>query len=64
MCCIVLQAVLNLGEKHDPRFGCSVRSEHSHIVNTCTVLSAKSDSNVMFCLQSHQGLIIDRSLVY
>ena len=33
---------------------------------SCTgiVLPAKSDSDVMFCLQSHQGLRIDRSLVY
>ena len=31
---------------------------------TCTVVPAKSDSDVMFCLQSYQGLIIDRSLVY
>ena len=29
-----------------------------------TVLPAKSDSDVMFCLQSYQGLRIDRSLVY
>ena len=29
-----------------------------------TVLPAKSDSDVMFCLQSYKGLIIDRSLVY
>ena len=28
------------------------------------VLPAKSDSDVMFCLQSYQGLIINRSLVY
>ena len=28
------------------------------------VMPAKSDSDVMFCLQSYQGLIIDRSLVY
>ena len=26
-----------------------------------TVLPAKSDSDAMFCLQSYQGLIIDRS---
>ena len=26
----------------------------------CTVLPAKSDSDVMFCLQSYQGLRIDR----
>ena len=29
-----------------------------------TVLPAKSDSDIMFCLQSYQGLIIDRSHVY
>ena len=29
-----------------------------------TVLPAKSDNDVKFCLQSYQGLIIDRSLVY
>ena len=29
-----------------------------------TVLSVMSDSDVMFCLQSYQGLRIDRSLVY
>ena len=29
-----------------------------------TLLPAKSDSDFMFCLQSYQGLIIDRSRVY
>ena len=29
-----------------------------------TILPAKSDSDVMLCLQSYQGLMIDRSLVY
>ena len=29
-----------------------------------TVLPAKSDSDVMFCLQSYPGLVIDRPLVY
>ena len=29
-----------------------------------TVLPAKSDSDVMFCLQSYQGLRINRLLVY
>ena len=29
-----------------------------------TVLPAKSDSDVVLCLQSYQGLIIDGSLVY
>ena len=28
------------------------------------VLPAKSDSDVMFCLQSYPGLMIDKSLVY
>ena len=28
------------------------------------VMPSKSDSDVMFCLQSYQGLIIERSLVY
>ena len=30
----------------------------------CTVLPAKSDSDIMFWLQSYQGLIINISLVY
>ena len=34
------------------------------LVETGTVLPAKSDSEVMFSLQSYQRLIIDRSLVY
>ena len=29
-----------------------------------TVLPTKSDSDVMFCLQSYWGLILDSSLVY
>ena len=29
-----------------------------------TVLPAKSDSDALLCLQSYQGLKIDRSLVY
>ena len=29
-----------------------------------TDLPAKSDSDLMFCLLSYQGLIIERSLVY
>ena len=29
-----------------------------------TVVPARSDSDLMFCLQSYQGLRIDRSLVY
>ena len=34
-----------------------------HLINS-SVLPAKSDSDVMFGLQSYQGLIIDRSFVY
>ena len=35
------------------------------IMDTCTtVLPAKSDSDVMFCSQSYQGYLTDRSLVY
>ena len=34
------------------------------IMSTATVLPAKSEGEVMFCLQSYQGLRIDRSLVY
>ena len=30
----------------------------------CTVLPTKSSNDVMFCLQSYQGLIIGRSHVY
>ena len=33
-------------------------------INGGTVLPTKSDSDVMFCLQSYQGIRIDRSLVY
>ena len=29
-----------------------------------TVLPAKSDSDFMFCLQSYQDIIIEKSLVY
>ena len=34
------------------------------ILQMLTVLPAKNDSDAMFCLQSYQGLRIDRSLVY
>ena len=34
------------------------------IQRVATVQPAKSDSDLMVCLQSYQGLIIDRSLVY
>ena len=38
--------------------------EKNHNEDPYTFLPAKSDSDVMFCLQSCQGLIIDRSLVH
>ena len=31
-------------------------------LSRCTILPAKSDSDATFCLQSYQGLRIDRSL--
>ena len=37
----------------------SMANNALHVVET-----AKSDSDVMFCLQTYQGLRIDRSLVY
>ena len=37
---------------------------HNKPITSSTVLPAKSDSDVMLCLQSYQGLIINRSLVY
>ena len=36
--------------------------EHSSAI--ATVLPAKSDSDFMFCLQSYQGLKIDRLIVH
>ena len=35
----------------------------TNIMLITTVVPAKSDSDVIFCLQSYQGLSIDRSLV-
>ena len=42
----------------------TTRTTHHTTKMTGIVLPTKSDSEVMFCLQSYQGLIIDRSLVY
>ena len=36
----------------------------THKVHRTTVLPAKSNTGVMFCLQRYQGLRIDGSLVY
>ena len=38
--------------------------KQKHHKSRATLLPAKSDSEVMFCSQSYQGLKIDRSLVY
>ena len=46
-----------------PAVSFKLASLPSPVYNT-TVLQAKSDSEVMFCLQSNQGLIIDTSLAY
>ena len=39
-----------------------VNKKREHKLRVSTVLPAKSDSDVMFCLQSYQGLIINSSL--
>ena len=44
--------------------GFTVCDEMDMQVSKATLLSAKSDSDFMFCLQSYQGLRIDKSLVY
>ena len=41
-----------------------VKLENNKMEAKRSVLQVKSDSDVMFCLQSYQRLIIDRSLVY
>ena len=57
-----------MNNRNDPlwgQMGLWVESkDHWCLCNTSTVLPVKSDSDVMFCLQSYQGLRIDRSLVY
>ena len=35
-----------------------------NVISSITILPAKSDSDDMFCLQSYQELVIDKSLVY
>ena len=37
---------------------------HNNLLIAPTILPANSDSNDMFCLQSYQELVIDKSLVY
>ena len=41
-----------------------VRLKPNCLATAITVLPAKSDSDIIFCLQWYQGLIIDRSFVY
>ena len=48
----------NLFTRHQPLLSVEALNEFTH-----TVLPAKSDNDFMFCLQSYQGIIIDRSLV-
>ena len=40
------------------------KTHNNQGITRSTVLSAKSDSDVMFSLQGYQGLMIDISLVY
>ena len=57
----------NIKLKADPHLiGISFEGQQLHDTECIldTVLPAKSDSDVMFCLQSYQGLRIDKSLVY
>ena len=37
---------------------------HTVYADRVTILPSKSDSAIMFCLQSFKGLIFDRSLMY
>ena len=56
----IIKASLSLRIHQDLEF---INSTQRSIIYS-TVLPAKSDSDVKFCLQSYQGLKIDRSLVY
>ena len=47
-----------------PLSHCAPGANNGQLSMKGTVLSAKSDSDFMICLQSFQGLLIDRSLVY
>ena len=40
------------------------KAQTMYMMLVVTVLPAKSDSDVMFCLHSYQGRRIDKSLVY
>ena len=44
--------------------GCLRLTVKTGEVQRPTILPAKSDSDVVLCLQSYQGLILERSLVY
>ena len=56
--------IVSLRQIVKPMVRCLAPYSHASFSLAITVLPAKSDSDVMFCLQSFHGLIIDRSLVY
>ena len=49
---------------HMVRYACITRLFAATLIFIPTVVPTRSDSDLMFCLQSYQGLRIDRSLVY
>ena len=51
-------------ENYHPAWAQNPAWDHYISNHSTNILPAKSDSDVMFCLQIDQGLIIDRSLVY
>ena len=63
-----LKIVCAIDKKKLLRRDCVYNIENKHLeinyLDTHTILPAKSDSDVTFCLQSCQGLRIDKSLVY
>ena len=65
--CAYAQADLRLCWAHIPHWWKShalAQMFNEVLIIRCTVLPTKSDSDVMFWLQSYQGLRVDRSLVY
>ena len=69
VCILILTEILKFMLMRDERDKSFIISRPCYFnensdLEICTVLPAKSDSDVMFCLHSYQGLIIDISLVY
>ena len=56
VCNILVQNRHNVFENH------IIHNKVTSMIYACTVVPAKSDSEFRFCLQSYQGLTIDRSL--